>query len=228
MANSGFALRYSELWKPAWEIGKASVQPKYLPLLVPGLKSLFPKGLKRGSVTEVNGCRSSGRTSVTVHILAQATKRGEICAVIDLYNGFDPNCAAAAGVRLDRLVWVRCSGNIEHAVRAADLLVHAGGFGLVLLDLCEANARMLQRIPLSYWYRFRRAVEHTPAILLVCADTSQAKSCSSNSVCLKPKHFEWRGRRPFLLLRGLEASATVKAATPAPSRLSMVSLSQAV
>ncbi len=109
---------------------------------------------------------------------------------------FSPESAAAAGIALDRLVWVRCHGNAEHAMRAADLLLHAGGFGLVLLDLCEADARILNRIPLSYWYRFRRAIEHTPTIFLLCADTHQARSASV-AIELRRRQTRWLGNAPF-------------------------------
>jgi hypothetical protein len=115
--------------------------------------------------------------------------------------------AAAAEVRLEKIVWVKCTGNAEHAIRAADLLLHAGGFGIVLLDLCEASARVLNRIPLSYWYRFRRAVENTPAILLICANTPQAKSCARSNIQTKLKALHWSGNAPFLLLRGMEVEA---------------------
>jgi hypothetical protein len=153
-----------------------------------------------------------------LHLLAQSTRRGEICAVVDLYDSFDPASASKAGVHLDRLLWVRCGGNAEHAMRAADLLLHAGGFGLVLLDLCDASPRMLNRIPLSYWYRFRRAIEQTPTIFLLCADTSQARSASLR-IETKRKRSRWSGKSPFLLLRGLEAQAVNKSAMLPPESL---------
>ena len=116
-----------------------------------------------------------GEPLCVLDILAHATQRGEVCAVVDLEDSFHPASAQAAGVVLDQVIWVRCRGNAEHTMRAADLLLHAGGFGIILLDLCEASARVLNRIPLSYWHRFRRAVEDTPTILLICGDScSQA------------------------------------------------------
>jgi hypothetical protein len=210
MANPSALVRYEEFSKPAAALVLERPEPKFAALPMPGLKRLLPKGLCRGSIAEVSGARSSGRTSVALHVLAQATSRGEICAVIDLYDSFHPGSAQAAGVELDRMVWVRCRGNAEHAMRAADLLLHAGGFGVVVLDLSEASARVLNRIPLSYWYRFRRAVEHTPAILLLETDSPQAKSCAQNGIELKAKVFYWRGAAPFLLLRGMEAHALVR------------------
>jgi hypothetical protein len=212
MANIGRALRSDERWKPASELHVLHEEPKFYPLEIPGFKGLFLDGLQRGTIAEIHGRRSSGRTSVCLHILTQATARGEVCAVIDLCDSFHPASAAAAGIRLDRLIWIRCHGNAEHAIRSADLLLHAGGFGVVLLDLCEANPRVLNRIPLSYWYRFRHVVEHTPAILLLCAESPQAKSGSSNQLQLKRNVFHWSGKQPFLVLRGLQVQALLRKA----------------
>lgn len=185
-------------------------EPKLETLELSALKSLFPKGLQRGLIAEINGRRSSGRTSACLHILAQSTTRGEICAVIDLHDSFHPASAHAAGVDLSRLIWVRCRGSSQHAIRATDLLLHAGGFGLVWLDLCETPERILQRVPLSYWYRFRRAVEDTPTILLISAESPQAKSCTAVRLELKSKLFHWAGTVPFLILRGLIAGLKLR------------------
>ncbi len=175
MANTG-ALRCLELCKSASTLPVTQEASNFIPLQSEALKGLFPAGLARGAIAEVSGRRSSGRTAICLHILAQATARGEVCAVVDLDDSFHPASAVVAGVKLSRVIWVRCGGNAEHAMRAADLLLHARGFGVVLLDLCEADARALNRIPLSYWYRFRRAVEHTPTILLLITAVAQARS----------------------------------------------------
>jgi recA bacterial DNA recombination protein len=178
-------------------------QPKWQPLFVPALPVL-PDGVPRGSIVELLGRRSAGRTSALLHVLAQATRRGEVCALVDTDDNFHPASAAEAGVRLDRLVWVRCRGNAEHAMRSADLLLHAGGFGVVALDLCETALRVLNRIPISYWFRFQRAIESTPTILLVSARSSQARSCSINALELELKVPHWSGQVPFRLLQGFE------------------------
>lgn len=210
MANSLALLRSRELWVPASKLHVLGEEQKFSPLDITALKCLLRKGLNRGFISEVHGPRSSGRTSISLHVLAAATMRGEICAFIDMHDAFDPVSAHTAGVKLERLIWVRCRGNSEHAIRAADLLLHAGGFGLVLLDLCETAERLLQRIPLSYWYRFQRAIEHTPTILLVCSESSQARSCASNILELKSKLFHWSGKPPFSLLKGLVASIRLR------------------
>ncbi len=142
--------------------------------------------------------------------------------MVDLYDSFHPESAAAAAVDLRRIVWVRCQGSAEHAMRSADLLLHAGGFGIILLDLCEANAQILNRIPLSYWHRFRKAVEQTTSIFLVCAETAQAKSCANTSLYLQHKRAQWTGQYPSLLLTGLDVSAVVRrAAAAVPKELSI-------
>ncbi|MBV8551744.1 MAG: hypothetical protein JOY54_10615 [Acidobacteriaceae bacterium] len=223
MAKQAAVLLLDERWKTASKLHVLHEEPKFAPLQAPGLKGVFTKGVLRGGITEIHGRRSSGRMSACLHILAQATIRGEICAVVDWNDSFHPASAAAAGVRLESIVWVRCKGNAEHAIRAADLILHAGGFGVVLLDLCEAPARVLNRIPLSYWFRFRRAVESTPTILLLCADSAQAKSCASSNIQTKSKAFHWSGTAPFLLLRGREIHAfQQKVATIRPEPLWVV------
>src|ERR1700675_670940 len=68
-------------------------------------------GLPRGCLTEICGPASSGRTTVLLAALAAATRRGEFCAVVDASDALDPQSAAAAGVELDRLLWVRCEKN---------------------------------------------------------------------------------------------------------------------
>jgi hypothetical protein len=180
------------------------------PLFAQGIQSIFPNGIARGTITEIHGKRSSGRMSVCLQILAQATIQGEVCAVIDLYDSFSPASAAAAGVRLEKLIWVRSRGNPKHTISAADLLLHAGGFGIVLLDLCEADPHVVNHIPLSYWYRFRRAIEQTPTILLLCADSVQARSGATNQLQLKSNTFHWAGTALGRFLRGLEVKAILR------------------
>ena len=169
-------------------------------------------GLPRGCLTEVSGADSSGRTSLMLSALAAATRREEICALIDVSDAFDPYSAAAAGVDLDRLLWVRCGSHaqgsalsrrrrqpaslqewerrrmedpVEQALRATDLLLQSSGFGMVVIDLAGTAPKMARRIPLTTWFRFRRAVENTPAILLVIGVEFCTQSCASLAVALK-------------------------------------------
>ncbi|MBZ5574970.1 MAG: DNA recombination/repair protein RecA [Acidobacteriia bacterium] len=159
-------------------------------------------GLPRGCLTEIFGPASSGRTSLLVSILAAATVREEVCALVDAEDSFDPASAAAAGVCLERLLWIRCGHNAEHALKAADLLIQGGGFGLVTMDLGDTPPRMARRISLTSWFRLRRAVEHTPTVLIAVARQSNAKTCASLMLECARKRVVWTGGTP--LLRGID------------------------
>ncbi|HYV61189.1 MAG TPA: hypothetical protein VE958_00860, partial [Bryobacteraceae bacterium] len=164
----------------------------------------------RGRISEIIGTRSSGRTSVLHALLAASTGRGEYAALVDTKDSFDACSAAAVGVELSRLIWVRCGGNAEHALRAADLLIQAGGFGVVALDLAEVAPSALNRIPSTAWFRFRRAVESTPTILTVVADHPLAKSCSSLTVKMPQRPAVFTGHAPFLLLSAQAAATSLE------------------
>src|SRR5437763_5719987 len=64
-------------------------------------------GIPRGQVSELVGPRSSGRTALTLQLLAAATNRGELVALVDALDMLDVESAAAAGIDLDRLLWIR-------------------------------------------------------------------------------------------------------------------------
>jgi hypothetical protein len=165
--------------------------------------------LPRGSITEILGDRSTGRTALAQSMLTIATLGGEVAAWIDSDDSFDPASAARAGADLGKLLWVQCAHRLETAVKAADMVLHSGGFGLIVLDLCDVPSIALQRIPLSYWYRLRRAVEHTPSMLLVLARQSVARS-STQQFTMTQSMLEWRGLPPFQTMVRLESEAVSK------------------
>ncbi len=165
-------------------------------------------GFPRGGITEIIGPESSGRTALAHALVAAATRRGEICCYIDTTNSFDPVSAARAGAALSQVVWVRCGGNVEHAFKAADQILHAGGFGVAVLDLARIGPRAANRIPLSYWYRFRRAIEHTPTILALVEREAMAKSCALLMLDLERTTGQWTGARGFELFRGFSIGVT--------------------
>jgi hypothetical protein len=159
--------------------------------------------LPRGCLTEIIGPASSGRTSLLASILAAATAREEVCALVDAEDSFDPASAAAAGVRLPRLLWVRCSHNAEHALQAADLLIQGGGFGLVAMDLGDTPPNAARRISLTSWFRLRRGV------LVTVARQSNAKTCASLVLECARERVTWSGARgASQLLRGMRVRAT--------------------
>jgi hypothetical protein len=265
---------------------------------IPQLDSLTG-GLARGCLTEICGPASSGRTSVLLLALARATQRGEVCALVDASDAFDPASAAAAGMEMSRLLWVRCgekypsrkhpsparkaacaktdtyqsmpSGDsyqglssydsyqgmpsgipqgfweghdfracpersrmgavspaqsspalaaedspalqrgkfsrwknpesqrwesqLGQMLKVTDLLLQSNGFGMIALDLGDVPVSSARRIPLASWFRFRRAVEHTPTTLLVLEQQPIAGSCSSVLVKVSGARSQVSGNR---------------------------------
>src|SRR6266436_454781 len=68
---------------------------------------------------------------------------------------------------------------LEQALKTTDVLLHGGGWGVVVFDLGGISWVDARRIELSTWFRFRRAIENTPTILLLLGEESCAKSCAS-------------------------------------------------
>ena len=273
--------------------------PEMVPFGIAALDELTG-GVPRGCLTEMVGSSSSGRTSVMMSLMAEVTRRQEVCALIDATDSFDPASAEKAGVDLKRVLWVRCGkersqesgvrsqksavplvpafasnvsnaeqvhqaittgcfetargrreitmqqvappakniswsihqnydarlrhrmlngseeerftpakprtmqaapqaprptpqlamknavqaraakwNRLDQALKAADLLLQSGGFGLILVDLGDIAPEQARRIPLTSWFRFRRVVENTPTIFMVMARISCAKTCAS-------------------------------------------------
>jgi ABC-type cobalamin/Fe3+-siderophores transport system ATPase subunit len=196
---------------PASRLG-ARPQPRTILTGIPQVDELTG-GVPRGALTEIFGPASSGRTSLLLALVAQMTAREEVCALVDASDVFDPHSARAAGVDLERMLWVRCGKNVsrssclvsrknqtvekretrneklsfvEQALCAADLLLQAGGFGLLAMDLGDIPPAIARRIPLTSWFRFRRAVENTATALVVVEQEASAKSCAS--LVLKTRH----------------------------------------
>jgi hypothetical protein len=167
-----------------------------------------PLRLPRGSISEILGSSSSGRTALLHAVLAEAQGRGEICAFIDCSDAFDPATAQTNGVALERLLWVRCNQKpaqaLDRALKAADWILHGGGFGVVVLDLCDASPEMLRRIPLPWWYRFRRVVENTSTILAIATRQPVAGSCSSCILQMERRGARWSGSLREPVLDGLD------------------------
>ena len=158
-------------------------------------------GLPRGALSEIAGPVSSGRTGVIVAALAAATCREEFCALVDASDSFDPASAQASGVVLKRLLWIRCNKGghtlrageyarslhpqhktlhqLDQVLRVTDLLLQSGGFGMVALDLGDLLPETVRRVPLTSWFRFRRAVEQTATVLVLIEQEPCAKTCAS-------------------------------------------------
>ena len=206
--------------------------PETVPTGVPAMDHQLGGGLPVGQVSEIAGPRSSGRTSLLMAVLAAATRRDERVAVIDTFDVFDPESAVAAGVDVQKLLWVRGDGctpafpfmasrqngtdrAIERALKAANLVLQAGGFGVVALDLAEAPATALRRIPFTTWMRLQRVLDGQPTVGLVIGNAPMARSAGGVSVVLKPAAGVsrvpglWSSSMPSHLFLGLDVEMRV-------------------
>jgi recombination protein RecA len=157
-------------------------------------------GIPKSALTQI--CApvgvTSGRTTVLLSLLAQVTRSEQFCALVDACDSFDPQSAKAMGVCLSRLLWVRCGDrtrlkSLEHAFKAADLLLQNGGFGLIVLDLGDIEENLIRKIPLVTWFRFTRVIETMPAALVVLLTHSAAQSCAGLTLHIGKAVPQWRG-----------------------------------
>lgn len=243
------------------------------PTGIDALDELLHGGVPQGALTELIGPECSGRTSIALSFLARMTREERVCAWIDVSNALDPVSAAAAGVDLRRLLWLRCGvtsatarpasykfelpekylaapvakqglhgggfgrhprlevkglsnavagllqseamsprcaepqppvryrqeisepplagaqkaahrpctpskpwPRLEQALRSADLLLQAGGFSGIVLDMGSLAPEFVSRVPLASWYRYRAAAERTQSSMLLLTQCACAKS----------------------------------------------------
>lgn len=161
---------------------------------LPELDGLLQGGIVRGTLAEIVGPASGGKTGLLYALLAQAASRRERMAYVDAFDSLDPGFAARAGVGLERLLWVRCRGSARTAFKATDILVQAGGFGLVVMDLEPApggGRRGLLSAPPSTWFRWQRAVAGTPTVLVACGPQARAGSAAGLVLRLERRRSCW-------------------------------------
>ncbi|TAK10538.1 MAG: hypothetical protein EPO35_13430 [Acidobacteria bacterium] len=184
-------------------LAKLELVPAMAPTGLEPFDRALGGGWRRGELSELTGPKSSGRTSLLLATLAAATARGEVVAVVDSLDRFDPAMAADAGVDVMRVLWVRgpsvtsmpqraprpgesslADAVVRRALRAADLIVRAGGFGIVALDLADVPAPLVGRVPASSWLRIAHANEGRDTVLILVADAPLARSPRGVSVRL--------------------------------------------
>jgi len=175
-------------------------------------------GLPRGAITEIYGPLSSGRTSVVMSILAEATARDEVCALVDGHDAFDPKSGSASGVDLRRLLWVRCH-KLDQVLKTTDLLLQGGGFGCVVMDTSDLPLPQVRSVPLASWFRFQRSIEKTPTVLIVLARENTVKSAASLVLKLETSDVKWSA-----LLDALDADAQIMRSRRNPKSFSHVRL----
>ena len=174
-----------------------------LPTGLPLLDEALGGGLPRGRITELAGPRSTGRTGLACAIAAHAPAKGETIAWIDPADALDPDTAGKAGIALAQTLWVR-PRSTEDALRAAEIVLGAGGFGLVVLDTDSTRSGA------GRWPRLARAAERTRATLLVVSPRRDAGTFAALGLELTARHVRWSvqpGR--LVLLEGVDARITI-------------------
>ena len=94
-------------------------------------------GVPRGRIVEIYGAESSGKTTLTLHIIAEAQKAGGVAAFIDAEHALDPTYARALGVDVDELL-ISQPDNGEQALEIADMLVRSGAIDIIVIDSVAA------------------------------------------------------------------------------------------
>lgn len=220
-----------------------------IPTGQPALDAHLLGGLPRGQLSEVTGPRSSGRTSLLQTALADLTRRGELVALIDTLDRWDPAGLAERGADLARVLWVRgrdvplsqlslapewepsrpapggrrrshVAQALDRAIKALTLVINAGGFGLVVLDVADVPLPVLRELPFTTWMRLHRVLEGRSTACVLLGTEPMARSAGGVSIRLGPPreagkrerptsfHAEVRAsRRPFVGRRTARTSA---------------------
>ena len=201
-------------------------------------------GLPRGQLSEIAGPSSSGRTTLLLQLAAAATARGEIVALVDTLDRLDVASAAAAGVDLNRLLWIRgqamdrpqalgprpqigsaCQrdsqpdsawglrsgplGLIDRALKALNLVLQAGGFGVVAIDLADVPSSTLKQIPFTTWMRVQRVIEGSDTACVLLTPEPLARSAGGLTMALAGRT-TWAGEsRQSRRLAGLDVHVRV-------------------
>ena len=175
-------------------------------------------GLPRGQLSEIAGAPSSGRTTLVLQMVAAATRRGEIAALVDPVDRLDVASVVASGVDLDRLLWIRGEGAtaascaeraVERALKALNLVLQAGGFGFVAIDLADVPPRALRAVPHTTWLRVQRIIEGTDTACILVTAQPLARSAGGLTLSLAGRA-RWVGASDrSRLIAGLDLSARV-------------------
>jgi hypothetical protein len=159
-------------------------------------------GVPRGQLSEIVGPRSSGRTTLLLQMMAAATGNGEIVALVDTFDRFDVASAGAAGVNLDRLLWIRGESIaetgplheriVDRALKALNLALRAGGFAYVAIDLADVPPSALRRIPFTTWLRIQRVIEGSDTACVLVGPQPLARSAGGLTLSLTARA-RWNG-----------------------------------
>ena len=181
---------------------------------VPAVDAALGGGFVRGQLSEIVGPRSSGRTAVLCQTLRAATARGELVALIDTSDRFDPVSTGAAGLDLSRLLWIRDTGDAARALKATTLVLQAGNFGIVAFDLADVSSPTVRAFPFTTWLRIARIVEGSQTVALIIGSDHIARSPGGMTLTLESSvrdpRVRWAGTSSRArLLNGVELKSRI-------------------
>ena len=155
-------------------------------------------GVPRGHLSSIAGPPSSGRSSLLVRLLVRVAGEGELAALVDTRDTFDPESAARSGLDLSRLLWIRggpvtsadsrqatIERQVDRAVKALALVLQAGGFGLAALDLADVPDRVVRALPFTTWLRLARLVEGSRTVCVLVGARPIARSPGGATIALE-------------------------------------------
>ena len=172
-------------------------------------------------MSELIGPASSGRTSLAWTWLGAATMRGESVALIDTFDRFDPATAAACGIELSRMLWVRGQAitkttgavdpvwlpgaravegpgtlierTIDRCLKALNLVLQSGVCTAVVLDFADVPLNGIRRVPQTTWLRLQRIVEGTDIACLLIGPVPLARSAAGVTITTGAGTPQWAG-----------------------------------
>ena len=172
------------------ELREAREEKEFFATTVPALDRLLDGGLPRGQLVELVGSRTSGRFSTVLATLAASTSIGEAAVLVDLGDGLDPAAAAALGVDLRRLLWLRPI-DLKQALAAAEMVL-ATGFPLVAVDLGMPPIRGGRGLEAA-WLRLARAARAHGAALLISAPYRVSGTAAGAVLKAERARAAWQG-----------------------------------
>jgi recombination protein RecA len=225
LALAEAALRARNLDRTLTTVRPPGVETGAVATTVARLDACLGGGLPRGQLSEITGPRSSGRLTLLLQLFSAATVRGEIAALVDTFDSFDIASAVAAGVDLDRLLWIRghdirpqapglgpgplLDRSLDRALKALNLVLQAGGFGVVALDLADTPLAALHRIPFTTWLRVQRTIEGSDTACVLVVPQPLARSAGGLTLSLSGRT-RWDGDAdPSRRLAGVEVAVRV-------------------
>jgi hypothetical protein len=184
-----------------------------VPFQVQPLDHYLQGGLPAGQLSEVVGPASSGRTSLVWQWMAAATRRGDTVALIDTFDRFDPASAAACGIVLERVLWVRGQAisktagavdpvwlpgvrtvegpgtmverTLDRALKALNLVLQSGVCPAVVVDMADVPSAALRRIPYTTWLRVQRVIEGSDTTCVLLAPEPLARSAGGVTLTMQ-------------------------------------------